>query len=340
MLKNRKICFQLTARRILGSILAAVSMLNVFIVGAVFMAAPPPSALTSTWTVSNPALTSTLATSTVILPTHTSTQTPSLTPTQTFTFTATHTLTATHTATQTPSLTMQPTDTFTSSPTPCTPWSVWPVYIIQRGDTLSRLASATGSTVNELMWANCLTSDRIYSGQPLYVPRLPTSTPTVPPTQPALACATFDDLEPGMEYPVGKTFLTPDFSVTVDLFAFEDGSSKRTGLASVTSEESEGGYGSQVQARGVNLIFNLSSVPSQLSFLFGEYGGNLNMHVNGDFRNFENFADLDGLVVGGTKVAVLKGYGNDFGYLQLSGAIRSFAVGGQDLWIDNVCLST
>ena len=128
--------------------------------------------------------------------------------------------------------------------------------------------------------------------------------------------------------------------MTVAPFAFSDGASTRTGVAYVTSEEADGGYGYQIQPGNVNLIFNLSTVPLQLSFLFGEYGGNLNMHVNGDFRNFENFADFNGLVVGGAKVAVLKGYGNDFGYLQLSGAIRSFAVGGQELWIDNVCFST
>ena len=199
MLKNRKICFRLTTRRILGSILAVVSMLNVFIVGAVFMAATPASAPTSTWTVSSASFTATLPTSTVIIPTHTSTQTPSLIPT--------HTLTATHTSTQTPSLTMLPTETFMSSPTPCTPWSFWLVYIVQRGDTLSRLASATGSTVNELMQANCLMSDRIYIGQPLYVPRQPIPTPTATSTRPALVCANFDDLKAGTEYSVGETFL-------------------------------------------------------------------------------------------------------------------------------------
>jgi hypothetical protein len=64
----------------------------------------------------------------------------------------------------------------------------WPVYIVQPGDWLLAIARATGSSENQLLLANCLVDSRIYSGQKLYVPRLPvtptvaTSTPTGTPT--------------------------------------------------------------------------------------------------------------------------------------------------------------
>ncbi|WP_264322338.1 SdrD B-like domain-containing protein [Zarconia navalis] len=75
---------------------------------------------------------------------------------------------------------------------------------------------------------------------------------------------------------------------------------------------------------------------TDLSLVFGEFGGNLNLEINGDFRNFEDFADIDGDTVGGVDVSVVNGFGDDQGTLQLSGDISSFSVGGQELWIDDV----
>ncbi len=70
---------------------------------------------------------------------------------------------------------------------------------------------------------------------------------------------------------------------------------------------------------------------------FGEYGGNLNLEVNGDFANLEDFADIDGATIGGTTVAVTNGHEPDQGTITLSGTVESFAVGGQELWIDESC---
>jgi putative lipoprotein len=50
----------------------------------------------------------------------------------------------------------------------------WPVYVVQRGDTLFSIAQRTGSTVGELTFANCLSNpNNITVGQRLHVPRLP-----------------------------------------------------------------------------------------------------------------------------------------------------------------------
>jgi hypothetical protein len=76
----------------------------------------------------------------------------------------------------------------------------WPIYRVKPGDTLFSLALATGSTVQELLSANCLASSQIYSGQALYVPRpianpvtstvTATWTPTASPTATATHTAT------------------------------------------------------------------------------------------------------------------------------------------------------
>src|SRR5690606_24521273 len=64
----------------------------------------------------------------------------------------------------------------------CTLPPGWTTYVVQRGDTLFRIALAVGSTVGELRDANCLQNvDNIYAETTLFVPRAPTR-----PVQPAV----------------------------------------------------------------------------------------------------------------------------------------------------------
>ncbi|MBN2305836.1 MAG: LysM peptidoglycan-binding domain-containing protein [Anaerolineae bacterium] len=72
--------------------------------------------------------------------------------------------------------------TFTPAPTTCFKRTDWPIYYVKAGDTLYNIALQTSSTVDMLKTANCLTSDIIRIGQPLYVPYLPQPTPTPMPT--------------------------------------------------------------------------------------------------------------------------------------------------------------
>ena len=76
-----------------------------------------------------------------------------------------------------PSDTQTPTPTSTDSPLwlVCIKRFYWPTYRVQPGDTLFSLASAAGSSVREVLAANCLTNDRINAGQLLHLPRLPVS---------------------------------------------------------------------------------------------------------------------------------------------------------------------
>ena len=167
MRKERKICIRITPGRIVGTILIAASMVNLVIVGAAFEVTFPDPV---------PTRTATLATEPAVLtpsaPTATATLQPTDTPTQTSTFTSspTHTASPTSTSTHLPVLTA------------CAPRYAWPVYIVQGGDTLYSLAIATGSSVDELMLANCLPDSRIYRGQRLYVPRLPVREATITPS--------------------------------------------------------------------------------------------------------------------------------------------------------------
>jgi hypothetical protein len=159
---EKKICIRITIRRIVGAILAASIVANLVIVGAVFGAEPPPATLTTTAT---PTLTSALATSfltiTFIIPTSTAEE-----------------IVTTQTSDAIPIDTFTPTSTEPPLWIICVKRFFWPTYRIQQGDTLFSIALATGSTVSELISANCLSNNQIYTGQLLHVPRLPSNTLT------------------------------------------------------------------------------------------------------------------------------------------------------------------
>jgi LysM repeat protein len=52
----------------------------------------------------------------------------------------------------------------------CGPPSGWVIYYVQAGDTLYGIATMFGTSVNQLVNANCLNSTYVYTGQRLYVP--------------------------------------------------------------------------------------------------------------------------------------------------------------------------
>lgn len=71
-----------------------------------------------------------------------------------------------------------PTAPPTATVGPCLPPAGWIIYTVRSGDTLFSLGRAYGVTAFQLQVNNCLPSDRIYAGQRLYVPNVPTVTPT------------------------------------------------------------------------------------------------------------------------------------------------------------------
>jgi LysM repeat protein len=223
MHKNRKVCCRITPGRIVGMVLLAASAVNLVIVGAAFDASFSEAVPTDTATVTPfPITTTSFPSPGTVNNTPTVTLMPSETPTPTSTFTSTPTATFTSTMTSTATST----DTPSPMPTVCVPRYDWPIYMIQRGDTLSSLAVATGSSVYELMLANCLIDSRILVGQPLHVPRLPRfPTPVIiPPDTPVPL-----ENSPADFKPYGMTCDPPSYvSLSVAVYDAE-------GVASVTA---------------------------------------------------------------------------------------------------------
>ena len=206
MRKQKRICFRITSSRILSAALVAISAVNLSIVGVAF-------GESLSFTTPTLALEQTLhaATASFVVPTATTMRTDL--PTLTFTNTPTETSTETPSQTPTATFTAIPTSTTTPSLVPCIPRYYWLVYFVQDGDTLYALAQATGTTVDELMLANCLLYTIIYTDQPLYVPRLPIR--AVTPTPSSTVTVT-----PSVTLPAPTVFQNP--SLCLDSYRYQN----------------------------------------------------------------------------------------------------------------------
>jgi hypothetical protein len=154
---------------------------------------------------------------------------------------------------------------------------------------------------------------------------------------PAMGCVDFEQQTLGITYHVGDIFIDVGVEITIQQFQWGNGQWTNGGFAEIEILQRAGHQGKDIHVNNVNLDFEFGSPQENLSVSFGEYGGNLNINVNGAFRNFNNFSDINGTTLGGVTFTVTNGFGNDKGILSISGTISSFTIGGQELWIDHVC---
>jgi len=152
-------------------------------------------------------------------------------------------------------------------------------------------------------------------------------------------CVDFEDLTPGTVYNVPNSFADSGVTVTAAPFQWSGGGWTSAGFTRVDTLNLAGGLGNDMNLNNITLQFDFGRSVEDLRFLFGEYGGNVNLTINGDFKNETDFSVLHGQIVGGTLVEVLSS-ATGFGVVRITGTVISFSVGGQELWIDDVCDST
>ena len=152
-------------------------------------------------------------------------------------------------------------------------------------------------------------------------------------------CAKFTDLTPGDTYHVGDTITTSQAEIVVEQFQGSDGTWTNTGTARVDDRNYARGSGNDLNARDVNLNFQFDYPIDKISLKFGELGGNNNIRVNGVFQNVGNLISLNGNSIAGIQITVNANQeGNNwYGTLELNGNINEFVIGGQELWLDDVC---
>ena len=117
----------------------------------------------------------------------------------------------------------------------------------------------------------------------------------------AADCIDFEDLNVGDTYAVGDTFTADNIDFQADIsgrpFEWSNGVAFAGGQATVESGNTSGHLGQDIAVNNINLDFSFSDKPvDDLTMHFGEFGGNLNLMVNGDFANFEDFQDINGAV--------------------------------------------
>jgi hypothetical protein len=152
------------------------------------------------------------------------------------------------------------------------------------------------------------------------------------------AFPSFDDLTLGDTYYVSDNFTTDGVLVKMQPFQWADGTWFHNGEGRVSDALWANGSNYELNTNNINALFNfVDSIGPQdgVELLFGEYGGNINVGINGAGANVSNFIDLDGVVLGGCTINVLSGgFGGDAGRLYIDGTVNYLALGGQEMAVD------
>ena len=150
----------------------------------------------------------------------------------------------------------------------------------------------------------------------------------------------FEDLSLGAIYNVGDSFTTSGVVITGQEFFRLPSGSTTGGYADVGYYGRTGGAGYELHTSNINLSFDFGIILTGLALQYGEFGGNINLEINGSLANVENFANLPANL-GGTSVFTLDTGtpGQSNGAMFVTGTINSFKIGGQELWLDNVVAS-
>lgn len=152
-----------------------------------------------------------------------------------------------------------------------------------------------------------------------------------------LSAIDFEDLVLGTTYKIDDSFVISKVKITLVPFFLNNNDSTDKGYAKIENGCAAGGSGLELAIHDINLKFDFSASLSGLSLQYGEYGGNINLEINGQLINVEDFVDIPKKVGGVSVFAIDSGeQGNSSGMMTVVGTINSLTIGGQNLWIDNI----
>jgi len=156
-------------------------------------------------------------------------------------------------------------------------------------------------------------------------------------------CVVFDQLALGSIYTPGAAFVEGAVVMRVGPFQWSSGIYTWSGYSEVDANGMAGGSGQDLRLNNATVSFDFGGPVTTIKCAVGEYGGNINLEANGQVWNFDDFSTLPGPSLGAvsvtstvTSTTFLTG---EIGTIELAGVITSFSIGGQELWIDDVCYS-
>lgn len=146
----------------------------------------------------------------------------------------------------------------------------------------------------------------------------------------------YEDQNFGDTFLVGDSFMASGLQINV--LEFEPvGSTPTSGHAEIQADGDAGSFGNEVWLDNVNLEFNtnLGGCPScGISLLFGWYGGDINLGINGEMHSATDFSGLPSTING---AAIHLVQPSELGLLLvISGGIDTFTIGGQELALDTM----
>lgn len=149
-------------------------------------------------------------------------------------------------------------------------------------------------------------------------------------------CIDFEDLSAGTRYAVGDSLVTGGKTLHVESFVWSDGTRYGNGSARVVQEQSFSGPGNEIFTNNVTVHVEFSSPLPGVRFDYSDRGGNVNLTVNGDFRNADDLRNVQGQPVGGAALRI-RSVSSGTDRAELHGRLDELAVGGQEFFLDDIC---
>ncbi len=149
----------------------------------------------------------------------------------------------------------------------------------------------------------------------------------------------FENVPAGTLIPAGGSFASNGVLMHLEEFYWNVGSCNNptmSGNVQIQNGNMACGSGQELLVNNVNVAFDYGVPLLGMVIYFGEYGGNINLTINGHCVSEANFSDVPS-IIGGVMVTVVEpDPGHGCGRIVLKGPILQVSVGGQEFWIDDI----
>ncbi len=168
----------------------------------------------------------------------------------------------------------------------------------------------------------------------------------------AETCFDFDGLTPGTTATVGPLVSTPTGNVSLQPFQDAGGTWHSGGSVEVVaSNHAQATPSQELWLRNISFVANPDPDSVEAKFAYADFGGNVNLGVNGVILNLADLSDIGPLTASGNYAATVGGvevrvtrvnmFSFHFGDVSLIApagtVIDTFGVGGAELFIDHFC---
>ena len=151
----------------------------------------------------------------------------------------------------------------------------------------------------------------------------------------------FQDSTVSTRYNLGSTFISNGQQFKVTQFFWANGNPSPDGFIEVEDQSTgnigSGGSRNNLEINNSNLELQINQTIQSIKIDVGHWGGNMNLKINGDLKNFDSVGSINGSIIGGVNVST-NGSKDNPGLWKFIGSINEFEIGGQEFYVDNICI--